>query len=94
MVKLTFSLDEATVRQLRLAASRLGRPQSMVVREAINDYAARIGKLSEDERLRLLKVFDALVPAIPRRPLGGVERKLEEIRAARRRGGRRRASAR
>lgn len=89
MVKVTFTLDEATVDQLRRAAGRLQKPQSQVVREAVRDYAARVGKLSEEERARLLKTFDTLVPALPRRPLREVERELRAIRAARRRGGRR-----
>ncbi|MBI2469608.1 MAG: ribbon-helix-helix protein, CopG family [Candidatus Rokubacteria bacterium] len=89
MVKVTFTFDEATVDQLRRAADRLRKPQSQVVREAIRDYAARVGKLSEEERARLLKIFDTVVPAIPRRPLRAVERELSGIRAARRQGGRR-----
>ncbi|HEV8643163.1 MAG TPA: ribbon-helix-helix protein, CopG family [Methylomirabilota bacterium] len=60
MVKLTFSLDETTVAELRRAADRLGKPQSQVVREAIHDYAARIGTFSEEERVRLLKIFDTV----------------------------------
>lgn len=91
MVKLTFSLDETTVEQLRRAADRLGKPQSQVVREAIHDYAARIGKLSEEERVRLLKIFDTVVPAIPRRPLREVEREIAEVRQARRQAGQRRS---
>jgi hypothetical protein len=90
MVKATFSLDETTVEQLRRAADRLGKPQSQVVREAIHDYAARIGKLGEEERVRLLKIFDAVMPAIPRRSLDDVEREIAEVRAVRRQAGRRR----
>jgi hypothetical protein len=89
MVKVTFTLDDVTVARLRRAAARLGRPQSQVVREAIRDYAARIGRLSEAERLRLLQVFDTVVPAIPDRPLHAVQAELRAIRRARRRGGRR-----
>jgi hypothetical protein len=87
MVKVTFTLDEATVARLRRAAARLARPQSQVVREAIREYADRIGRLGEQERLRLLQAFDTLVPAIPARPLREVEKELREIRAARRRAG-------
>jgi predicted transcriptional regulator len=39
MPKLTFSLDEEAVRLLRQAAARTRKPQSMVVREAITQYA-------------------------------------------------------
>lgn len=90
MVKVTFTLDEATVERLRRAAQRLARPQSQVVREAIKDYAARVGRLSEEERARLLKVFDTVVAAIPLRPAAHVDAELRAIRAARRAGGRRR----
>ncbi len=90
MVKVTFTLDDATVARLRRAAERLARPQSQVVREAIRDFSDRIGRLSERERLHLLQVFDDLVPKIPRRPAWAVDAELKAIRAARRQGGRRR----
>ena len=89
MVKVTFTLDETTVSQLRQAASRLNQPQSAVVREAIQDYAQRIGRLSEQERQRMLKVFDEVVPRIPRRAAWQVDAELAAIRRARRHGGRR-----
>lgn len=89
MVKMTFTLDEDTVQRLRRTAASLHRPQSHVVREAIREYTSRTGKLSEEERLRMLKIFDTLVPAIPPRPRKEVEAELAEIRTARRRGGRR-----
>jgi len=90
MVKVTFTLDDATVESLRRTAARLVRPQSQVVREAIREYASRVGQLSEDERRRLLHAFDTLVPSIPARPQHEVEAELRAIRAARRQGGRRR----
>ncbi len=89
MVKVTFTLDEPTVERLRLSAQRLSRPKSAVVREAINDYALRVGKLSEAERRRMLQAFDRLVPLIPKRPVAEVERELKSIRESRRSGGRR-----
>ena len=89
MVKLTFTLDEVTVARLKRAAARLVRLQSQIVREAIRDYADRIGKLSEAERLRLLQAFDTLVPRIPARPAAKVDQEMRAIRDARRRGGRR-----
>jgi len=89
MVKVTFTLDEATVDRLRRTAARVRKPQSQVVREAVKDYAERVGKLSEEERTRLLKLFDTVVPAIPLRPVARAHAELRAIRAARRRGGRR-----
>lgn len=87
-VKLTFSLDTDTVDRLRLAAERLRMPQSQVVREAIAEFGARIGRLSEAERVTMLKAFDRLVPGVPARPVEAVEAELRELRAARRRSGR------
>jgi Ribbon-helix-helix protein, copG family len=90
MVKVTFTLDDATVAKLRQAAARLEKPQSEVVREAIADYAERVGRLSERERRHLLGVFDRLVPTLPSRPAADVDAELAGLRAARRAGGRRR----
>ncbi len=92
MVKVTFTLDETTVTRLKRSAARLARPQSYVVREAIRDYADRLGRLSEEERLRMLAAFDRVMPRVPQRPLAEVEAELTAIRAARRRGGRRHPS--
>ena len=89
MVKVTFTLDETTVTRLKRSAARLARPQSYVVREAIRDYAERLGRLSEEERLRMLATFDRVVPRLPQRPLSDVEAELRAIRASRRVGGRR-----
>ena len=89
MVKVTFTLDDATVARLRQSATRLAKPQSEIVREAIRDYADRVGRLSEQERLRRLRVFDELVPLMPMRPAAEVDREMAEVRRARRAGGRR-----
>ena len=50
MVKMTFTLDEETVAALEQAAQRLAKPRSAIVREAIREYGARAGLLSEEER--------------------------------------------
>lgn len=92
MVKMTFTFDEDTVGRLRQAAARLAKPQSYVVREAVREYAARVGALSEAERRQMLKVFDVVVPVIPPKPLKDVLAEIDGIRAARRRGGRRQIS--
>jgi hypothetical protein len=49
---------------------------------------SRIGRMSESERQRMLKVYDTLVPLIPARPQREVEEELREIRGARHAGGR------
>jgi cell division septation protein DedD len=88
MVKMTFTLDDATVAKLRRSAERTAKPQSEVVREAIADYAVRIGRLSDAERRRLLDVFDTLMPAIPARPPRAIAAEIRAVRADRRAGGR------
>jgi hypothetical protein len=85
MVKVTFTLDEATVDQLRRTAARVRKPQSRVVREAITEYAAKADKLTEDERRRLLAVLDRAMRRPPSRTAAEVGAELREIRAARRR---------
>lgn len=86
---MTFSLDEETAAALRRSAERTSKPQSAVVREAIAEYAARLGRLSESERRVMLKAFDDLVPRIPKRPARIADKELHAIRVARRAGGRR-----
>jgi len=87
-VKMTFSLDESTAARLADAASALRKPKSEIVREAILDYAERVGRLTEAERRRLLSVFDEMIPAIPARPDDDVDAELAELRQSRRLGGR------
>ena len=92
MARVTFSLDDETVAQIRQTAARLGKAQSHVVREAVADYAARAGRLSERERAHALSVLERLRDATPTRPLADVERELKSLRATRRAGGRRHRS--
>ena len=87
--KVTFTLDDATITRLEQAAATLAKPKSEVVREAIHDYSERIGKLSEAERLRMLRIIDEMIRRPPTRDQSEVDRELKEIRRARRSGGRR-----
>jgi hypothetical protein len=87
--KVTFTLDQETVRRIDTAAERLSLPKSQVVREAIQEYYDRIGRLSESERLRMLHVFDEVVARMARRSAREVDRELKAIREARLSGGRR-----
>jgi len=89
--KVTFTLDQPTIRRLQEAATRLSLPKSQVVREAILDYHEAIGRVSERETRRLLRVFDECVARIPSRDQKEVEREIESVRQARRLGGRRSA---
>jgi ribbon-helix-helix protein len=88
-VKVTFTVDNATVERLNEAAERLTIPKSQVIREAILDFHERIGRLSEREKRALLRTFDEVVPRIPSRSVRAVESELKAIREARRSGGRR-----
>jgi predicted transcriptional regulator len=88
-VKVTFTLDEATVERLNETAIRLAKPKSEVVREAIRDYHSRADRLSEAERQRMLRAVDELMGKPPTRSQREVDRELREIREFRRVGWRR-----
>jgi hypothetical protein len=88
MYKVTFTLDEAAVRDLERASQRLEIPKSQVVREALRLYGEQLGRLSEEERSAKLEAFDRLVSRIQDRPREEVEAEVRQVRAARRRGGR------
>jgi hypothetical protein len=87
-VKVTFTLDEVTVNRLNETARRLAKPKSQVVREAIRDYHPKSDRLSEAERLRMLRVMDRILARPPTRTQAEVDAELREIRRARRSGGR------
>ena len=89
MVKVTFTLDEKTVAKLDDASRQLAKAKSEVVREAVNEYHARMGRLSEQERQRILRALNELAPLVPNRTQADVDRELRAIRLARRAGGRR-----
>lgn len=89
MSRVTFSLDEATIAELRRVAARLRKAQSQVVREAVAEYAARADRLSDRERTHLLGVLDRLRHARQGRSAAEVDRELADLRVARRAGGRR-----
>jgi hypothetical protein len=86
MAKLTFSLDDETVRTLRRVAELKRKPQSLVVREAIVEYAAREDTLPDDERARRLDVLRDLQSQAPTRPQRNVEREITGLRRARKAG--------
>lgn len=92
MARATFSLDEATIAEIRRTAERLKKPQSHVIRDAVADYAARTDHLSERERRHILSVLERIRTARPTRTEAAVDKELADIRAARRGGGRRHVS--
>ena len=82
--KLTFSLDDETVAALKKAAQRLGKPQSLIVREAIAEFTTKEERLSEEDQARLLGVLRRIRSRPETRPQAEVDRELEEIRRSRR----------
>ena len=82
--KVTYSLDDETVRRIRRLAERSRKPQSLVVREAVAQYAAREEKLTPEERDRKLALLREFAGKLPTRPQDEVDRELEELRQARR----------
>ena len=86
MVKLTFSLDQQTVDLLRHAAERSRKPQSLIVREAIVQYAGREEKLSAEDQERLLAVVHRMKNRPATRSQAEVESELKDVRRARRTG--------
>ena len=91
---MTFTLDDQTVERLRRTASRLAKPQSYVVREAVREYEMRSTKLSDEERERMLATVDRMVQERPTRTAAEVDAELGAIRGSRRRWGRGRAGQR
>lgn len=85
---MTFTLDDVTVNRLNRAAARFSKPKSEIVREAIEAYEAKSDRLSEAERLRMLRVLEEIMAQPPTRSQKEVDRELAEIRRARRSGGR------
>ena len=59
------------------------------MREAIQDYASRADRLSDEERKQMIKVLDRMIARSPKRTQAEVDAEIAEIRATRRTGGRR-----
>ncbi len=83
MMKATFTFDEDTSRRLTDTSNRLGRPKSEIVRDAINEYHAKLDRLTAPERDAMLAEFDRLVAAIPPRDRAEVDGELAEVRVSR-----------
>ena len=80
---MTFSLDDETVRTLRLLADRKQKPQIVIVREAIVEYAAKDEKLSDEERSRKLQMIRQLRSQPQTRDASAVDKELAELRRSR-----------
>ena len=83
-VKVTFTLDDATIAMLNQAAGRLSKTKSEVVRDAIADYHAKSDRLGDAERLRLLRVLDEMMARPDSRGNQETDRELRQIREGRR----------
>jgi predicted transcriptional regulator len=64
-VKVTFTLDEATMGKLNAAARRVSKPKSEVIREAVADYYKKTDRLGEAERKRMLRRLDEMMARPP-----------------------------
>jgi hypothetical protein len=84
--KLTFSLDEETVRLLRRISEQKQKARSLVVREAIAEYAAREDRLPDEERERRLTVIRELTSQPPTRSRAAVDQELRDLKRTRRTG--------
>jgi hypothetical protein len=89
MLKVTFTVDEQTVTTLKRIAERMKKPQSVIFREAIQQYSEQADRLSSEERARLLAVMDRMKARKPTRTNADTDAELVEIRKSRRKGGRR-----
>ena len=69
-------------------AARQSKAKSEVVRDAIREYDARRDRLSEAERLRMLRVVDEIAKRPPTRCQCDVDEEIAKVRRARRAGGR------
>ena len=88
MVKVTYTVDEATVERIRTAALRFKKPQSQIVREAVRHYADHTDRLTDEERRERVRRIKAMIARTPTRTAKEVDAELAEIRATRRLSGR------
>jgi hypothetical protein len=87
--ELTLTLDEQTIQQIESAAETFGKSKSQIVQEALAGYRAIPDRLTEAERQRMLKALDEMMRTPSPKTAEEVQQEIEDIRAARRSGGRR-----
>ncbi|MGE3274504.1 MAG: ribbon-helix-helix protein, CopG family [Vicinamibacterales bacterium] len=87
--KVTFTLDEATVAALKRESARTGKPQSLIVREAIAQYEARGDRLTAAEQQHLLGVIAEIRASRTADAGTRAAREATAVTRARREGGRR-----
>ncbi len=86
--KVTFTLDAETVRQIDDAAKRLAKSKSQIVREAVSDYHARIGRMGSRTAEDVKDCSMRWSRESPARPQKEVDAELRQARRARQFGGR------
>lgn len=86
--KATFTLDDETVAALKRAAARTGKPQSLVVREAIAQYDARAERLTQSEQRHMLGVIREIRARGATATPAAAKKEIAAVRRARREGGR------
>lgn len=82
-VKSTFTLDDETTQTIRRLATRTGKPQSLIVREAVAHYAAQDEKATPAEREHWLNTFDTLLAHVAPRPRKAVDDEVAAVRPSR-----------
>jgi len=87
--ELTLTLDEQTIQQIESTAERSEKSQSQIVQEAMAGYQAMPDRLTDAERQRMLKALDEMMRTPSPKTAEEVQQEIEDIRAARRSGGRR-----
>lgn len=80
---MTFTLDAATVATLKRMARQSGKPQSLIVREAVAEYGQRSDRLAPAERRRMLATFREVMSTLSQRPDGEAAAEMDEVRKAR-----------
>lgn len=85
----TLTLSDATIERIESTAENLGKSSSEVIEDLMTQNHKLPDRLSDAERERMLKVLDRIRNRPSSKTDEDVRRELEEIRAARRSGGRR-----
>ena len=86
MVKVTFAIDEETAAHLKVAAQRLSKSKSEVIRQGIEEVYKQSDRMSDEERERKIAFLKEYASKLPTRPPGDAAREIEEVRESRRTG--------
>jgi hypothetical protein len=84
----TLTLSDATIERIESTAETLGKSSSEVVEDLVAKHHEPSDRLSDAERERMLKVLERIRNRPPEKTDEDVRREIDEIRAARRSGGR------